>query len=368
MSVRSFRNHLWQAVILAVFCASSLAHAEEALTWQESNKRSAALIREQGPSEEAARLALQAFTLYETQSASYTALNHAQLLLNAVDARQKATGVKAALRDLERGAERIAKRTDADQSVLLVVWQEAIRLARSGGGTRHRLDDYYRHATRLADKGLGSDNPRAIALHLGWVMDVRADRGYGWARSKLDDARERAGKMGEESALVSRIDLDRAKLEIERERVDEGIARYRKLVEKLERLGQPEQALLLQMAYAQLEYAYELDRNNEAAKEIRERRNRASFPMNELVPMARIPPTYPRSAARMRTEGKVVMKVLVGPDGRVEDATVTHSDPPGVFDEVALKAMRQWKFKPKFVNGQPEPQSGLQAIEFLMEK
>ena len=37
--------------------------------------------------------------------------------------------------------------------------------------------------------------------------------------------------------------------------------------------------------------------------------------------------------------------------GKVRDAVVVESQPPGVFDQVALRAVRQWQYKPKKVNG-----------------
>lgn len=56
------------------------------------------------------------------------------------------------------------------------------------------------------------------------------------------------------------------------------------------------------------------------------------------------PPIYPSEAARNRIEGWVDLEVLVDVDGRVLDVVVVASNPPGVFEEVAMAAARRWIF------------------------
>ena len=357
-------KRLVAALLLSVSWAPSTA-AAEAMTWQEANQRSAALIREHGHSKEAADLALASFNLYEAQSHKYTARSHAQLLLNAVDARLQAEDPRDALKDLEGGAGKIASRAGADEPVLLDIWLEAIRICKKEGGCK-RVHRYIENASRLADKVWSPEDPRAIKLLIAWVNESSADRGYGWALPKLKMARERAAKAGEESALVSGVDLSIAKLELQGGFASKAIALYSSLIERLARIADPEQALLLQLAYAQLEYAYEKNGNTAAAKEVRERRNRDLPAAAELIPTVRVPPQYPYGAARR--EGRVVVQITVAADGTVAALSVLESDPPGVFDEAALDALRRWKFKPKTVDGTPVQQVGLQPIEFKMAR
>ena len=66
-----------------------------------------------------------------------------------------------------------------------------------------------------------------------------------------------------------------------------------------------------------------------------------------------VAPEYPRQALAKELSGDVRVKYTVGTDGRVKDAAVTASKPAGVFDEVALAAVRRWRFKPYEVDGQP---------------
>jgi len=49
--------------------------------------------------------------------------------------------------------------------------------------------------------------------------------------------------------------------------------------------------------------------------------------------------------------GTVVLEVAVGTDGRIEDVRVVRAMPP--FTEEALKAIRQWKFAPATIDGEP---------------
>lgn len=73
----------------------------------------------------------------------------------------------------------------------------------------------------------------------------------------------------------------------------------------------------------------------------------------EAVPVVRVRPTYPASAAARGLEGHVTIRFTISPSGSVVDATVIDSAPPGVFDRAALKAIRRWRYDPKLVDGKP---------------
>lgn len=63
-------------------------------------------------------------------------------------------------------------------------------------------------------------------------------------------------------------------------------------------------------------------------------------------------PHYTKEARQNKIEGKVVLWVVVGPDGRARDFKVLRSLGYGL-DEEAVKAVEQWKFKPSKLKGQP---------------
>jgi protein TonB len=63
-------------------------------------------------------------------------------------------------------------------------------------------------------------------------------------------------------------------------------------------------------------------------------------------------PQYTSEAMRQMIEGEVVLDVVVKPDGAVGDVKVKQSlDSVYGLDEEAVKAMKQWQFKPGMKDG-----------------
>jgi len=62
---------------------------------------------------------------------------------------------------------------------------------------------------------------------------------------------------------------------------------------------------------------------------------------------------YPPDADRRRLSGKVVLQLKLEADGRVGDIEVVSADPPGLFEDSAVKAFRDARFEPAIKNGRP---------------
>lgn len=69
------------------------------------------------------------------------------------------------------------------------------------------------------------------------------------------------------------------------------------------------------------------------------------------VPLVRVNPIYPRSAAERRIQGWVLLRFTISTVGTVKDAQVVSSQPARVFDRAALQAVRKWRYKPRIVDG-----------------
>ena len=65
----------------------------------------------------------------------------------------------------------------------------------------------------------------------------------------------------------------------------------------------------------------------------------------------RVDPQYPDLARQGRIQGIVVIEAHVGLDGRVKEARVLRGIP--LLDDAALSAVRQWRYQPLLLNGQP---------------
>ncbi|MEN6440476.1 MAG: TonB family protein, partial [Syntrophobacter sp.] len=67
--------------------------------------------------------------------------------------------------------------------------------------------------------------------------------------------------------------------------------------------------------------------------------------------LKKIEPVYPGRARTLEICGKVVVRFLVEPDGRVSKPSVVEAHPAGYFEQSTLDAIRQWRFKPGSFRG-----------------
>jgi TonB family protein len=66
---------------------------------------------------------------------------------------------------------------------------------------------------------------------------------------------------------------------------------------------------------------------------------------------ARIDPIYPPLARRARIQGTVVLRVQISKSGEVENIQLVSGHP--MLAPAAIEAVKQWKYKPYLVNGDP---------------
>ncbi|MGB0617973.1 MAG: energy transducer TonB [Myxococcota bacterium] len=87
----------------------------------------------------------------------------------------------------------------------------------------------------------------------------------------------------------------------------------------------------------------------------------------DAVPMVRVPPQYPERALQRGIEGRVLIEFTISRSGSVKDAKVIAYEPSTIFNKAALKAVKQWKYNPKIVNGKAVEQPGVRiAIPFKL--
>ena len=79
-----------------------------------------------------------------------------------------------------------------------------------------------------------------------------------------------------------------------------------------------------------------------------------------------VAPKYPPEAGRARIEGTVVLLAVIGKDGNVEDVRVEKGLP--VLAQAATEAVKQWRYRPYLLNGEPVEVDSQITINFTLSK
>ena len=73
-------------------------------------------------------------------------------------------------------------------------------------------------------------------------------------------------------------------------------------------------------------------------------------------------PIWPEAARRAGIQGTVIVELKIGADGSVANARILRGIPQ--LDEAALECVRQWRYEPTLLNGQPAPVTITAIVSF----
>lgn len=97
--------------------------------------------------------------------------------------------------------------------------------------------------------------------------------------------------------------------------------------------------------------------------------NASSGGNNDVIPLIRIEPQYPRKAAMAAKEGWVQLNFDINETGNVYNVRIIKSNPRRLFNSSAKRALLQWKYKPKMVDGRPVGRKNLAVqIDFKLQR
>jgi protein TonB len=89
----------------------------------------------------------------------------------------------------------------------------------------------------------------------------------------------------------------------------------------------------------------------------------------DVIPLVRIAPEYPARALSRGIEGWVQVQFTITATGAVKDAKVVAADPPGLFDDAALRSIARWRYNPKIEGGVAVERIGVQTVlRFMLEE
>ena len=84
--------------------------------------------------------------------------------------------------------------------------------------------------------------------------------------------------------------------------------------------------------------------------------------VQEAKLVRKVSPLYPDIARRARISGSVLLEVTVDEEGNVSDVKVLQGHP--ILSAEAVRAVRQWKYTPTLLNGEPLPVIAAVTVEF----
>jgi TonB family protein len=90
----------------------------------------------------------------------------------------------------------------------------------------------------------------------------------------------------------------------------------------------------------------------------------AQLPRLSIVKIRQVSPAYPEQAKRLGVAGNVHLSIVIAPNGTVQEAEVIRGLHPSL-DMAAAQAVRQWRYAPLEVNGQPVEVKVNVQVEFL---
>ena len=79
-----------------------------------------------------------------------------------------------------------------------------------------------------------------------------------------------------------------------------------------------------------------------------------------------VAPKYPAEAGRAGIEGTVVLMAVIGKDGTVQDVRVQSG--LSVLAQAAIEAVKQWRYRPYLLNGEPVEVDSQVTINFNLSK
>jgi TonB family protein len=80
-----------------------------------------------------------------------------------------------------------------------------------------------------------------------------------------------------------------------------------------------------------------------------------------------VSPTYPDAARKRGIEGWVELAFTVQTNGTVDNVEIRNASPAEVFDDAAMRAVRQWRFEPVVRNGEKVEQRAMVRLKFSQQ-
>jgi protein TonB len=88
--------------------------------------------------------------------------------------------------------------------------------------------------------------------------------------------------------------------------------------------------------------------------------------VKEPQKMKDVPPKYPVIAQQAKVQGTVILEATIAKDGSVKDVRVLKAI--ALLTEAAVDAVKQWRYTPTLLNGQPVEVLMTVTVNFNLQK
>jgi protein TonB len=103
-----------------------------------------------------------------------------------------------------------------------------------------------------------------------------------------------------------------------------------------------------------------------AARTVANERLKVSSGVAQGSLIHQVNPRYPQQAVQARVEGTVVLQAVIGKDGSVQDLHALSGSP--LLIQPAMDAVKQWRYKPYRLNGEPVEAETQVNVKFTLNK
>lgn len=87
----------------------------------------------------------------------------------------------------------------------------------------------------------------------------------------------------------------------------------------------------------------------------------------ELIMDSKIEPRFPELARITRVPGRVVLRAVIDEDGVVDEIEIVDCNQPSLgFEEAAIEAVEQWRYRPATLRGRPVAVYFVVLVEFKL--
>jgi protein TonB len=94
-------------------------------------------------------------------------------------------------------------------------------------------------------------------------------------------------------------------------------------------------------------------------------RVRVSQGVSQGLLVHKVTPAYPPLARQARIQGTVVLQALIGKDGTIQNLKLVSGHP--MLASAALEAVKEWRYKPYYLNGEPVEVETTINVNFTLE-